>query len=67
MKTSLNRNVLLGLLGDRWAMLRGALGLAGAYLRQGQRAEAREALAFAVRVLAWAAEDLRDFLRGRLP
>ena len=62
-----NLIILLGLLGDRWAMLRGALGLAGAYLRQGQRAEAREALAFAVRVLAWAAEDLRDFLRGRLP
>jgi hypothetical protein len=62
-----NMVIFLGLLEHRWAMLRGALGLAGTYLRQGRRAEAREALAFAVRVLAWAAEDLRDFLRGRLP
>jgi|GEM_PF-4970455 hypothetical protein len=65
----MKKNVVIfcGLLEHRWAMLRGALGLAGAYLRQGRRAEAREVLAFAVRVLAWAAEDLRDFLRGRLP
>jgi hypothetical protein len=62
-----NMVIFCGLLEHRWEMLRGALGLAGTYLRQGRRAEAREALAFAVRVLAWAAEDLRDFLRGRLP
>jgi hypothetical protein len=64
---NMKKNIFCDLLGHRWAMLRGALGLAGAYLRQGRRAEAREALAFAVRVLAWAAEDLRDFLRERLP